>query len=157
MKKIIFIFIMVLLVGCAPEEAVKTLQDPSPDQEIPSSREGLELTLSQMVYAESPTVIDTSITNNSQQDYEYGDYYYIEVNKKGDWYTLVHSDAVFLNNPQLKDFGHMLPAGSEIQQAFSIDMLGVTLYPGEYRLVKTFLSQGKPYHEVSLAFPFTVE
>ena len=157
MKKLIFIFILGLLGGCIPEEEVKTLQAPSPDQEIPLSREGLELSLSQRVYTESPTVIDTSITNNSQQDYEYGDYYYIEVNKNGDWYTLVHSDAVFLNNPQLKDFGHTLPAGREIQQAFSIDMLGVTLYPGDYRLVKTFLSQGMPYHEVSLAFPFTVE
>lgn len=157
MKKLICMLIVGLLAGCASEEKVMTLQAPSPDQEIPASREGLELSLSQTVYTGSPSVIETSITNTSQQDYEYGDYYYIEVNKEGEWYTLIHSDAVFLNNPQLKDFGHVLRAGHEMQETFSIDMLGVTLHPGDYRLVKTFLSQGTPYQEVSLAFPFTVE
>jgi hypothetical protein len=69
----------------------------------------------------------------------------------------VHTDAVFLKNPQLIDLGKQLSAGDTIKQNFSIELLGITLTPGDYRLVKTFLSMDEPFSEISLATKFTVE
>ena len=50
-----------------------------------------------------------------------------------------------------------LQAGDTAHQDFSVEALGVTLLPGEYRLVKTFLSQGESFHEISIAAPFWVK
>ena len=86
-----------------------------------------------------------------------GEFYHIEVNKDGQWFNITYSDAVFLKNPSFKDYGNVLSAGSKARQTFSVDVLGVTLIPGEYRLVKTFLSLGKPLYELSVAVPFTVK
>ena len=157
MNKILLFMLILLLSACGAEETVRTLEYPSPDQELFPDGARLSLSLAKDVFSGSPSLIEITIKNDSQQDYEYGDYYYIEVNKNGKWYTMTHSDAVFLNNPQLNDFGHMLAAGSQVEQVFSIEMLDVTLILGKYRLVKTLLSQDEPFHEVSLAFPFTVK
>lgn len=156
--KYLFLFLSVLiLTACNLEELPKTLKDPSPIQQIPASSDGLTLELADDSFSGSPSVIKTILKNDSLQSFEYGDYFYIEVKKEEGWFILTHSDAVFLNNPHLTDFGRLLMPESRVQQSFSIDLLGVTLPPGEYRLVKTFLSQDQPFHEVSVASPFTIK
>lgn len=157
MKKISLILFILILTACNKEPAVTTLKDPSPDQELLQKESGLSLSLAEELYDESPVSIKTALKNEGQYDFGHGEYYYIEVKKSGEWYTVIHSDAVFLNNPQLKDFGSRLSAGGMAEQDFSIDLLGITLLPGEYRLVKTFLSLDEPFFEISLAAPFTVE
>ena len=157
MKKILLFTFILFLAACSKEAAVTTLEDPSPDQQLSSSEAGLSLTLSEDLYTGSPKVIETAIKNESQRNFGFGEYYYIEVENNGEWYIVTHSDAVFLKNPHLIDYGYLLKAGSQMQQTFSLDLLGITLPPGEYRLVKTFLSQDEPFYEVSLSSPFTVE
>lgn len=157
MKYLILFLSVLLLADCSQNTLPKTLEDPSPIQQIPASSAGLTLELENDSFSGSPSVIETNLKNDSLNPYEYGDYYYIEVKKEDGWFILTHSDAVFIKNPQLTDFGHVLISGSQIQQTFSIELLGVTLPPGEYRLVKTFLSQEQPFHEISLSSPFTVK
>ncbi|MBT2583192.1 immunoglobulin-like domain-containing protein [Planococcus sp. ISL-109] len=157
MKKIVMFLSVLFLAACSNEASVTTLTDPSPDQELRSSEAGLSMSLAEDAYEKSPSLIEVTIKNESQQNYGFGEYYHIEVNKNGKWYILTHSDAVFLNNQQFNDSGQLLLAGSEVQQTFFIDQLGITLVPGEYRLVKTFLSQNEPFFEIAIASPFTVE
>lgn len=157
MKKIIMFLFVLVLAACSNEASVMTLTDPSPDQELHSSEAGLSLSLAEDTYDKSPSLIETTIKNESQQNYGFGEYYHIEVNKNGKWYIVTHSDAVFLRNKQFNDSGQLLLAGSEMQLTFFLDQLGVILVPGEYRLVKTFLSQNEPFFEIAVASPFTVE
>lgn len=157
MKKIALFLVAAALAACSTDPEVRTLEDPSPDQQLLKSGSGLSFSLLEDTFAESPALIKTVLTNEGTRDFGYGDYYYIEVKKENEWYTVAHSDAVFLKNPQLKDFGRRLTAGSASAQDFSIEALGITLLPGEYRLVKTFLSLDEPFFEISLAAPFTVE
>lgn len=157
MKKISMFLFVLVLAACSNEASVTTLTDPSPDQELHSSEAGLSLSLIEDIYDKSPSLIETTIKNESQQNYGFGEYYHIEVNKNGKWYIVTHSDAVFLKNQQFNDSGQLLAAGSEVQLTFFLNQLGVTLVPGEYRLVKTFLSQNEPFFEIAVASPFTVK
>lgn len=77
--------------------------------------------------------------------------------KDNQWYIITYLDAVFLENPAFIDFGSMFVAGGEAHQEFFVVALGVILIPGNYRLVKTFLSKEEPMHEQSVAVPFTGE
>ncbi|PID02856.1 hypothetical protein CSV67_07585 [Sporosarcina sp. P2] len=52
--------------------------------------------------------------------------------------------------------GKLLAPGEEIQHSFSVETIGVTLVPGQYRLVKIFLKPVAPYFTVTLAVPFIV-
>ncbi|WP_172370341.1 immunoglobulin-like domain-containing protein [Sporosarcina jiandibaonis] len=156
MKRIL-ISIMLILSTCGNETVVNTLPDPVPDQEIHSSEEGLSLTLLEDTFTGSPSIISTYIQNESQDNYSYGGFYHIEVEKDGQWFIITYSDAVFIQNPRFKDFGSTLLAGDEAFQSFSVEELGVTLFPGDYRLVKTFLSQGESFYEITVAVPFFVK
>lgn len=157
MKYLLLFLSVLILAACNLEELPKTLEDPSPIQQIPVSSDGLTLELADDSFSLSPSVIETSMKNDSFQSFEYGDYFYIEVKREEGWFILTYSDAVFLNNPHFTDFGRLLIPESRVQQSFSIDLLGITLPNGEYRLVKTFLSLDQPFHEVSLASPFTIK
>ncbi|MFS0575666.1 immunoglobulin-like domain-containing protein [Sporosarcina sp. 179-K 3D1 HS] len=153
-----WILSLVLLLGaCGNTATLPTLPDPVPDQEMNAFEEGLTLVLAEDHFVESPTVIHTVVRNDSQRDVQLGEFYHIEVNRKGEWFIITYSDAIFLKNPHFRDFGNVLPAGSEAQQTFSVEALGIILIPGEYRLVKTFLSKSEPMHELSVAAPFWVE
>ncbi|QUW20561.1 hypothetical protein JSQ81_11900 [Sporosarcina sp. Marseille-Q4063] len=157
MKFIQLISILLFLSTCGNEAIVSTLPDPVPDQEILSSEEGLSLTLLEDTFTGSPIIIYTHVQNDSNDDYGYGDFYHIEVEKDGQWYIITYSDAVFFKNPRFKDFGSTLLAGNEAYQTFSVEELGVDLFPGNYRLVKTFLSQGEAFYEITVAVPFFVK
>ena len=154
---IISVTLLLLLAACGKEPEMATLANPVPDQEMTASKDGLSLTLDEDYFAGSPAVIKTVVTNNSSADYRLGEFYHIEVMKDNQWYIITYSDTVFLKNPAFKDFGSVLIAGGEAHQEFSVDALGVTLIPGNYRLVKTFLAKDEPMHEQSVAVPFTVE
>lgn len=157
MKKNITLLFVLLLAACSDEVTVPTLTDPSPEQALQSSKSGLSLSLAKETYDQSFLSIETTIKNESQQTYGFGAYYYIEVNKNGEWYIVTHSDAVFLKNKQFTDSGQLLLAGSEVKLTFSLEPLGITLVPGEYRLVKTFLTQTEPFFEITIAAPFKVK
>jgi hypothetical protein len=157
MKFIQLISISLFLSTCGNEAVVSTLPDPVPDQVIHSSEEGLSLTLLEDTFTGSPSIIYTHVQNDSKNNYSFGGFYHIEVEKDDQWYIITYSDAVFFNNPRFKDFGSTLLAGDEAFQIFSVEELGVTLFPGNYRLVKTFLSQGESFYEITVAVPFFVK
>ena len=158
MKKILcLMFLLALLTACGGEPLMNTLTEPSPDQELASTKGGLSLLLEKNHYMESPSVIGTTIKNDTMQDFGFGEYFHIEMKQASGWHILTHSDAVFINNPHLNDFGHLLQAGDEVDMRFSIEELGIELAPGKYRIVKTFLSQEEPFFEISIASPFRVE
>src|SRR5690554_4239115 len=107
MKKILcLVFLLILLTACGGEPLMNTLAEPSPDQVLASSEAGLSLDLKETHYMESPSMIGTTIKNDSVQDFGFGEYFHIEMKQASGWYILTHSDAVFINNPHLNDFGH---------------------------------------------------
>jgi hypothetical protein len=156
MKFIQLISILLIISTCGNEAVVNTLPDPVPDQVIHSSEEGLSLTLLEDTFNGSPTTITTIVQNESQDNYSFGGFYHIEVEKDGQWYIITYSDAVFFKNARFKDFGNTLITGNKAYQNFSVEELGVELFPGNYRLVKTFLSQGENFYELTVAVPFFV-
>ncbi|MBT2569553.1 immunoglobulin-like domain-containing protein [Planococcus sp. ISL-110] len=156
-KLVLFLLISLFLVACSKDSSVATIANPSPDQELSFSKAGLSLLLEEHRYVGSPSVIAMTIKNDSMQDFGFGEYFHIELKRKSGWHILIHSDAVFINNPHLNDFGRVLAAGDETDMRFSIEELGIELAPGEYRIVKTFLSQEDPFFEISVASPFSVE
>ena len=157
MKVIQLISIMLILSTCGNETIVSTLPDPVPDQEIHSSEEGLSLTLIEDTFTGSPKIINTQVQNDSPDNFSFGVFYHIEVKKDEQWFIITYSDAIFIKNPRFKDYGSTLQAGEEAYQTFSVEELGVTLFPGNYRLVKTFLSQGESFYEITVAVPFIVK
>lgn len=157
MKRIVFMVFALLLVACTKEPTVPILPDPAPGQVMPSSEVGLSLELVEDTFEKSPVTIRTIIRNDSGQTYRLGEFYHIEMKIDGQWHVVTYSDAVFLKNPSFRDFGNTLKDGETGEQTFSVETLGITLIQGDYRLVKTFLSSGEPYHEVSVAAPFFVE
>jgi len=157
MKKLLILTCILLLAGCGKEVKVPTLPDPTPDQEMESIESGLSLELIENTFSKSPINIETHIRNDSSIDYQYGQFYHIEIKMDGLWYLITYSDAVFLKNKEFIDTGKILTPGEEARQLFSVELLGVTLVPGEYRLAKTFLSLGKPFHEITVAAPFWVK
>ncbi|WP_301110103.1 immunoglobulin-like domain-containing protein [Sporosarcina sp.] len=156
MKKWMLLSVMLFfLSGCGSTLAVSTLAEPAPDQLLPSQSEGISLELIKNEFHGSPSAIKTIITNKADGTFEIGPFYHIELYKENLWYIITYSDAVFLRDPHFRDSGISLNSHSEITQEFSVEDLGVELYKGTYRLVKTAV-QKEPYHEVMIAAPFIV-
>ena len=133
-----YILLLPTLFSYGNEAAVATLPDPVPDQEMPTSENGLSLMLTDDTFTGSPTIIETVVQNDSSHDYNFGEFYHIEVNTGNLWYIITYSDAVFYKYPQFTDIGSILQAGDKAHQTFPVEALGVTLFPEEYRLVKNF-------------------
>ncbi|WP_088008514.1 immunoglobulin-like domain-containing protein [Indiicoccus explosivorum] len=155
MKKQLLMY-LVLLAACS-QPGPPTLPDPVPEQRMDAAEAGLSAALSEDAFTGSPPVITVRLTNGSGKPYEYGGYFSIEVLKDGAWHALDHSDAIFFTDPGFRDTGEVLAPGAETSQPLSVESLGVTLTPGDYRLVKTFMPMEEPFHEVSVAVPFSVE
>lgn len=155
MKKRLSVLFLLLLAGCSSNASIATLTDPTPDQVIPASSEGITLRLPEQQFNGSPSYIETEISNDNDEAYEAGSFYHIEALKDGEWYIITYSDAVFFRNPHFRDGGVVIQGNSKMPQMFVVEELSVELPPGEYRLVKTVLHQN-PYHEITIAAPFTV-
>ncbi len=151
------LIILLTLTACASNNTISTLQDPSPDQFMSVTENGIALSLGQTIFHGSPSVIATTVKNNSDVDYNIGDFYHLEIKKDNLWYIITYSDKIFYENQRFKDFGQTLFSGDEIQQVFSVEQLDILLPPGEYRLVKSLSSQDEHYYEVMVAAEFIVE
>lgn len=63
-------------------------------------------------------------------------------------------DTVFFQSLKFKVFGNTLQVGDELHQTFLVNALGVTLIPGEYRLVKSFYQKTNRFMKYLLLYHF---
>ncbi|PID25642.1 immunoglobulin-like domain-containing protein [Sporosarcina sp. P7] len=155
-KWLTLLSVLILLTGCAKGNEIQTLTAPSPEQTLMANEQGLTFLMVEHQYEEGTPLFRTILKNDSQTIYEYGEYYQIEVRKNDKWYTLTHSDSVFYEDSKFTNLGKLLAPGEGTQHSFSVETIGVTLVPGQYRLVKIFLKPVAPYFTVTLAVPFIV-
>jgi hypothetical protein len=75
------------------------------------------------------------IANNSGEEFTYGEYFSLQKQIDGQWYTM----PVRADNVGFQDIAHILPDGESASETYNLDIYG-TLEPGMYRLVVETLS-----------------
>ena len=101
------------------------------DEQTAEVPEGLTLTVEDIGTSE----ITVRITNNSGEEFSYGEYFSIQKQIDGQWYTV----PVRADNVGFQDIAHILPDGESTSETYNLDLYG-TLEPGIYRLVVEMLS-----------------
>ena len=101
------------------------------DEQTAEVPEGLTLTVEDIGTSE----ITVRITNNSGEEFSYGEYFSIQKQIDGQWYTV----PVRADNVGFQDIAHILPNGESASETYNLDIYG-TLEPGTYRLVVETLS-----------------
>ena len=79
--------------------------------------------------------ITVLITNNSGEEFSYGEYFSLQKQIDGQWYTM----PVRADNIGFRDIAYILPNGKSASKTYNLDIYG-TLEPGLYRLVVETLS-----------------
>ncbi len=79
--------------------------------------------------------ITVLITNNSGEEFSYGEYFSLQKQIDGQWYTM----PVRADNIGFRDIAYILPDGKSASKTYNLDIYG-TLEPGLYRLVVETLS-----------------
>ena len=75
------------------------------------------------------------IANNSGEEFTYGEYFSLQKQIDGQWYTM----PVRADNVGFQDIAHILPDGESVSETYNLDIYG-TLELGMYRLVVETLS-----------------
>ena len=101
------------------------------DEQTAEVPEGLTLTVEDIGTSE----ITVRITNNSGEEFSYGEYFSIQKQIDGQWYTV----PVRVDNVGFQDIAHILPNGESASETYNLNIYG-TLEPGTYRLVVETLS-----------------
>ena len=101
------------------------------DKQTAEGPEGLTMTVEDMGTSE----ITVRIANNSGEEFSYGEYFSIQKQIDGQWYTV----PVRADNVGFQDIAHILPNGESASETYNLDIYG-TLEPGTYRLVVETLS-----------------
>ena len=101
------------------------------DEQTAEVPEGLTLTVEDIGTSE----ITVRITNNSGEKFSYGEYFSIQKQIDGQWYT----GPVRADNVGFQDIAHILPNGESASETYNLNIYG-TLEPGTYRLVVETLS-----------------
>lgn len=86
-------------------------------------------------YLNSGSEITVRITNNSGEEFSYGEYFSIQKQIDGQWYTV----PVRADNVGFQDIAHILTNGESASETYNLNIYG-TLEPGTYRLVVETLS-----------------
>ena len=101
------------------------------DEQTAEVPKGLAMTVEDMGTSE----ITVRIANNSGKEFSYGEYFSIQKQIDGQWYTI----PVKADNVGFQDIAHILPDGESVSETYNLDIYG-TLEPGTYRLVVETLS-----------------
>ena len=101
------------------------------DEQTAESPEGLTMTVEDIGTSE----ITVRIANNSGEEFSYGEYFSLQKQIDGQWYTI----PVRADNVGFQDIAHILPDGESASETYNLDLYG-TLEPGIYRLVVEMLS-----------------
>ena len=101
------------------------------DEQTAESSEGLTMTVEDIGTSE----ITVRIANNSGEEFSYGEYFSLQKQIDGQWYTI----PVREDNVGFQDIAHILPNGESASETYNLNIYG-TLEPGTYRLVVETLS-----------------
>ncbi len=101
------------------------------DEQTAESPEGLTMTVEDIGTSE----ITVRIANNSGEEFSYEEYFSLQKQIDGQWYTI----PVREDNVGFQDIAHILPDGESVSETYNLDLYG-TLEPGIYRLVMKMLS-----------------
>ena len=96
------------------------------DEEVAENTDGLDI----LVKSVLPDEITISISNNSGEEFTYGEYYSIQKEIGGQWYALPIQE----DNIGFHDIAHILPAGESAIETYDLTIFG-TLESGNYKLV----------------------
>ena len=96
------------------------------DEQTEEGPEGLTMTVEDIGTSE----ITVRITNKSGEDFSYGEYFSLQKQIDGQWYTI----PVRADNVGFQDIANILPDGESASETYNLDIYG-TLEPGVYRLV----------------------
>ena len=159
MKKTVF-FIMIFLIPLILMLFIKPvspdlLDAPSPNQEIQSSNNNLQMNIEEYNPKHTDANIKMVIINSGDTVFGYGEYFYIEKNVDGEWYMLAFDDAVFSNFSEFDNYGKALSPGRREEIIINLKTYRLKFDSGEYRVVKAFRHHGDP-RVFWLADEFTV-
>ena len=101
------------------------------DEQTAEVPEGLTLTVEDI----GTSGIMVRIANNSGEEFSYGEYFSLQKQIDGQWYTI----PVREDNVGFQDIAHILPNGESASETYNLNIYG-TLEPGTYRLVVETLS-----------------
>ena len=101
------------------------------DELCAEDTEGVSMTVEDIGTSE----ITILIANNSGEEFTYGEYFSLQKQIDGQWYTM----PVRADNVGFQDIAHILPDGESVSETYNLDIYG-TLEPGMYRLVVETLS-----------------
>ena len=101
------------------------------DELLTEDTEGVSMTIEDIGTSE----ITVLITNNSGEEFTYGEYFSLQKQIDGQWYTI----PVRADNVGFPDIAHILPDGESASETYNLDIYG-TLEPGMYRIVVETLS-----------------
>ncbi len=101
------------------------------DEQTAESPEGLTMTVEDIGTSE----ITVRIANNSGEEFSYGEYFSLQKQIDGQWYTI----PVREDNVGFQDIAHIFPDGESTSETYNLDIYG-TLEQGTYRLVVETLS-----------------
>ncbi|MEH6945309.1 immunoglobulin-like domain-containing protein [Bacillus sp. JJ722] len=123
-------------------------------QDIPSSINGLELSLKHIDNKSSEKSIEITIKNKSSIDYSFGKHFSIEKKIKNTWYYVPFESTVFE-----EDIALVIQSNSQHTELLPLNVFKTTLTPGEYRVLIFFNPEEaeSKVSSIQLAAPFRIE
>lgn len=151
-----FLYPFVIISSCQAEESISVIEEPVPTQERETSANGIVFKLKDTEFATSPTSISTTIENTTNHTCSYGEFFRVEYNQDGLWYTVNYPDNIFEKFPAFIDMGFTLQPNDTVTQVFSLKRYNLNLPRGQYRLAKTVICPSPQGNEITLAVPFEI-
>ncbi|MEL7608314.1 MAG: immunoglobulin-like domain-containing protein [Bacillota bacterium] len=104
---------------------------------------GVTLRTAQAAYPPSIEGILLAWENGNDAEYTYGEWFVIERQEGGAWYTLPYSDSL-PGEPAFNSIGYLLRPGSTGAQQVDLNFIYAPLQEGTYRVVKDILEVRAP-------------
>lgn len=142
------LFIPFILTACITPITPDLLDEPSPRQDLPGSKNDLHMTVGQP----EETIIELNIINSGHSLFGYGEFFYIEKKVGSEWYMLAFDDMVFSDFSEFDNYGKVISPGEIDEIIIDPEEYHLTLNSGVYRVVKAFR-----YHDEENVFWLTDE
>lgn len=139
LKYMLCLAVLLLAVAGCQNSSEQNLSEEAFVQEMPSEKNGFQLSVEQSEYTTSTETITAIATNKSNAKVESNQKVFIEKNVDGVWYQFPYSE------PHFEEMMRFLPPGESHTLDIQVSELENELTPGKYRVV----------HE-ELASPFEV-